>query len=105
MSDDVSVRDNGAQSRYEIYVDGKRAGFTEYAQHGDVTDLLHTEIADEYGGRGLATELIRATLDDARTHGRQVLPYCPFVKGFLAKNPDYADLVPMEQRSRFGLAV
>jgi predicted GNAT family acetyltransferase len=68
-------------------------------------DLLHTEVADEYGGRGLATELIRATLDDARTRGRHVLPYCPFVKGFLAKNPDYADLVPIEQRSRFGLAI
>jgi hypothetical protein len=27
------------------------------------------------------------------------------VKGFLAKNPDYADLVPIEQRSRFGLAI
>jgi hypothetical protein len=105
MSDDVSVRDNPGASRYEIQVDGKRAGFTEYVRHGKVVDLLHTEIGDEYGGRGLATELVRSTLDDARQHGAQVLPYCPFVKEFLEKNPDYRDLVPADKRARFGLDV
>lgn len=102
MSQDV--RANEEKSRYEIYVDGRLAGFTQYRLHGDRADFVHTEIGDEFGGQGLATELIRAALDDARTRGWQVLPYCEFVKGFIAKHDDYLDLVPADQRGKFGLA-
>jgi len=98
------VRANDAESRYEIFVDDRLAGFTEYRRHGHRADFVHTEIADEFGGRGLATDLIRAALDDARRREWQVRPYCEFVKAFIAKNEDYLDLVPADQRDRFGLA-
>jgi uncharacterized protein len=102
MSPDV--RANEEKSRYEIHVDGQLAGFTRYRLHGERADFVHTEIGDEFGGRGLATELIRAALDDARRRGWQVMPYCEFVKGFIANNDDYLDLVPVDQRGKFGLA-
>ncbi|MDT4997198.1 MAG: uncharacterized protein QOD45_1266, partial [Pseudonocardiales bacterium] len=65
--------------------------------------FIHTEISPEFGRRGLASELIRAALDSARTRGLQVQPFCPFVRGFIAKHPDYRDLVPSAERERFGL--
>src|SRR5437764_14496090 len=95
------VRANAANSRFEIYVEGQRAGFTQYRLHGERADFVHTEIGDEFAGRGLATELIRGALDDARSHGWQVLPYCEFVNAFIAKNDDYLDLVPSDQRGKF----
>jgi len=98
------VRANDEKSRFEIHVDGQVAGFTQYRRHGERADFVHTEIGDEFEGQGLATELIRAALDDARTRGWQVLPYCQFVKAFIAKHDDYLDLVPADQRGRFGLA-
>jgi hypothetical protein len=33
-----------------------------------------------------------------------VLPYCPFVRGYIERHPDYLDLVPADRRSGFGLA-
>ena len=99
-----AVRANDAESRYEIFVDDQLAGFADYRRHGSRADFVHTEIADEFGGRGLATELIRAALDDARRRGWQVRPYCEFVKAFIAKNEDYLDLVTVELRGKFGLA-
>jgi predicted GNAT family acetyltransferase len=65
--------------------------------------FIHTEIEREYEGRGLATTLIRTALDEMRTRGISVLPYCPFVRGFIAKHSDYLDLVPEQLRPRFGL--
>jgi predicted GNAT family acetyltransferase len=97
------VRDNPDESRYEIYVDGVFAGFTEYALHGDDADFVHTEIEDEFEGHGLGSELISAALDDVRKRGLRVLPYCPFVRKFLETHDEYVDLVPPSQRSRFGL--
>ena len=48
-------------------------------------------------------ELIRQVLDEQRAAGRQVLPYCPFVKAYISSHPDYLDLVPASQRAKFGL--
>jgi len=35
--------------------------------------------------------------------GLAVLPFCPFVRRFIAENAGYADLVPEKDRQRFGL--
>jgi hypothetical protein len=32
-----------------------------------------------------------------------VLPHCPFVKSYIAKHPEYLDLVPEAERGGFGL--
>ncbi|HKC27077.1 MAG TPA: GNAT family N-acetyltransferase [Jatrophihabitans sp.] len=103
MADDVQVRDNPDLSRYEIYVDGALAGYTAYGLHGEDADFLHTQIDDAYEGHGLGSKLIGAALDDARSRGLRVLPYCPFVRSFLEKHSEYADLVPPSKRSQFGL--
>ena len=50
---------------------------------------------------GLASQLIRSALDEARAAGREVLPFCPFVRSFIQRHPAYVDLVRKPQR--FGL--
>jgi uncharacterized protein len=64
---------------------------------------VHTEIDPAFEGRGLATQLIRAAMDEMRRRSIEVLPYCPFVKAFMMKHPEYADLVPSSLHPRFGL--
>jgi predicted GNAT family acetyltransferase len=104
VSDDAQVRDNPDRARYEIWVDGKQAGFTQYTLHSEQADFTHTEVAEEYEGQGLASQLIGDALDDARRRGWDVLPYCPFVRDYIAKHPEYRDLVPAEYQARFDLA-
>ncbi|OLT45359.1 GNAT family N-acetyltransferase [Saccharomonospora sp. CUA-673] len=99
----TSVTDNPDEQRFEIHVDGVRAGFAEYRRRDDVIAFTHTEIDPEYAGQGLAGKLIRGALDDARSAGLAVHPHCPFVRGFIVKNADYLDLVPENQRARFEL--
>ncbi|MFD0280032.1 GNAT family N-acetyltransferase [Kitasatospora sp. NPDC127111] len=99
----TSVTDNPEQSRYEITDDGELAGFAEYHRYEGEIAFIHTEVDPRFGGRGLAGTLARAALDDAREQGLAVLPYCPFIRGWLTKHPDYTDLVPEAQRARFGL--
>ena len=103
MSDDTVTRDNPHESRYEIWLDDELAGFTNYAIHGTQADFTHTQVGEAYGGRGLATQLIRAALDDARRRGWSVVPYCQFVRAFIAEHAEYRDLVPAAEHERFGL--
>lgn len=104
MTDDIRVRDNPDEARYEIWLDGELAGFTQYAVHGREVDFVHTEIAERYGGRGLGSRLIAAALDDTRERGYQAMPYCPFVRAFIGKHAAYRDLVPAQHHAQFGLA-
>lgn len=102
---DVVVSDAPDSSRFEIHVDGALAGFAEYRLRDDgaTVAVTHTEIDDAYAGQGLATQLAVAVLDGLRADGRALLPFCPFFRGYLAKHPEYVDLVPAAQRAQFDL--
>lgn len=78
--------------RFSISVDGKKAGFTEFVDHDNQRIFPHTEIDDEFGGRGLATILVRGALDATRDAGLRVVPVCSMVAGFIDKNPEYKDI-------------
>jgi uncharacterized protein len=98
-----TVQDAPERSRYEIRVDGELAGFAEYERHHRSIAFTHTEIDPRFEGRGLASQLIRAALDDVRMSGLPVLPFCPFVRAFIEHHPEYVDLVPEARREAFGL--
>lgn len=94
----ITVVDATDKGRFEVRVDGVRAGFTEYRDRDGVRTFPHTEVDDAYAGQGLAKRVIREGLDATRTAGLQVRPVCPAVSGFIKKNPEYADLVPEQYR-------
>jgi len=88
----MQVADNAAKSRFEATVDGETA-ILVYRLSGDTITLVHTEVPAALGGRGLGGELARAALDSARARGLKVVPSCPFVRAYIARHPEYADLV------------
>lgn len=90
---DVVVTHDDGHDRYDLTLDGRRIGLIDYRRRGDVLDLHHTEVDPAYGGRGLGARLVRGALDDVRARELTVRPSCSFVRVFIARNPDYADLV------------
>ena len=99
----VEVADHPEAERYEVRVDGVLAGFAEYRRGPGQIAFTHTVVDEEYGGRGLAGRLARVSLDAARASGVSVLPFCPFYRGWIAKHPDYLELVPEARRTEFDL--
>ncbi|MCN9241675.1 N-acetyltransferase [Streptomyces sp. RY43-2] len=94
------------RSRYEVLAgdDGtETAGFAEYFLSEGEIAFIHTETDPRFAGRGLGGLLAQSALDDARARGLHVLPYCPFIRGWIRKHPEYADLVLETHRPRFGL--
>ncbi len=91
--DGVTVRDEPASARYELFVDGELAGFATYCRENGVMTIPHTEVELRFEGRGLGARLARFALDDARRHGWRVVPRCPFVASYIERHPEYADLV------------
>jgi predicted GNAT family acetyltransferase len=100
---DTRVRDNPDEQRFEIRADGELAGFAQYRPFKGGLAFMHTQIDQQFEGKGLASVLVREALDDVRTRGVEVLPFCPFVRGYIEKHPEYVDLVPERDRDRFDL--
>ncbi|MDQ1690675.1 MAG: uncharacterized protein QOH56_1012 [Pseudonocardiales bacterium] len=101
---EVEIVENTTATRFEIHLGGVLAGFTVYrVRSPELYSFVHTEISPDFEHRGLASQLIQAALDSMRSRGISVLPYCPFVRAFIAKHPDYVELVPADQRGPFDL--
>jgi predicted GNAT family acetyltransferase len=101
---DVRVVDEADEGRFAIWVGEEVAGFTLYERDAGAYALMHTEIRPEFEHQGLATRLIQSTLDQLAAREVEVLPYCPFVRRYIAEHREYAAMVPAADRSRFGLA-
>jgi len=55
--------------------------------------LDHTETPPQVRGRGIASRLVAGVLELVRARGLKVVPRCPFVRTYLAKHPEFHDLV------------
>jgi predicted GNAT family acetyltransferase len=95
---ETTVRDNPEESRYEIRDGDRVLGLAAYERRGDTTVFTHTTVDPDAGQDGLGSTLVRAALDDVRARGGSVVPQCSFVRGWIERHPDYADLVATPAR-------
>jgi hypothetical protein len=86
------VRNNEAEHRYELEVDGELA-LAAYRLSDDRIVFTHTEVPQALEGRGIASRLVKVALDDVRARGLKVVPACVFVKHYIEKHPEEQDLL------------
>ena len=103
LAADIRVIDVPDRSRFEIRVDGEVAGFTQYRRRPGLISFIHTQTDPRFEGQGLASQLVRTALSEARSQGLSVLPFCPFVRAYIAGHTEYLDLVPENVRAKFDL--
>ena len=85
----TEVVDNDLEHRFEVWHGDRLAGFAAYRRRGSTTVFVHTEIADEFGGKGLGSVLARRALDTTVERGETIVPVCPFIAAYLRKHPEY----------------
>jgi predicted GNAT family acetyltransferase len=88
----MPVHDNTALSRFELDGGGATA-FVNYRIDGGVIAFLHTETPPQARGQGLASQLTAGALQIARDRGLKVIPRCAFVRAYIAKHPEFRDLL------------
>lgn len=90
--DPSAVVDERANSRFILDVDGSVAELV-YRRVGTRLELIHTDVPEELGGRGIGGTLVRAAIEQARREGLTVVPSCPFARHWLDAHPDEAATV------------
>ncbi len=90
---ELVVADNAELQRYEAHRGSDVVGFITYRLQPERMTLIHTEVAPALEGEGIGSQLVRGALDDIRRRGLTIVPVCPFVRAYLRRHPEYADLV------------
>ncbi len=93
MSADIQVTRNDDHRRFEATLDGEVAGFSAYRLREGVIEFTHTEVDDAFEGKGVGSALVSGALDQVRAEGLGVIATCPFVRGYIERHQEYADLL------------
>ena len=88
----IIIVNNVKEQQFQVRAEGELASLEYRLYKGDIA-LMHTEVPDRLGGRGIASALAESALIYAREHKMPVIVYCPFVAGYLKKHPEYQPLV------------
>lgn len=92
MSNPSTVTNDPSAGRFEAHTEHGIAHL-RYVTRGNVLDLVHTEVPEAAEGKGVGAALAKAALDYARSEEMKVIPSCPFVRTYIARHREYADLV------------
>jgi predicted GNAT family acetyltransferase len=94
MSADIPVTRNDERHRFEAVCDGEVAGYAEFRlRDGGVIEFTHTVVDDRFEGRGVGSTLVAEALDQVRAEGLEVIATCPFVRSYIERHQEYADLL------------
>jgi predicted GNAT family acetyltransferase len=90
--DAMELVNNEAIHNIELMVDGYRS-FIDYKQKGDKLYLIHTEVAHELRGKGVAEALVEKIFRYIEAKGLKLVPLCVYVQLFLKRHPEWNRLL------------
>lgn len=82
-----------SEQRFVIRTNAGPPAYLRYTFADGLVIFEHTFVPDELRGQGLAAHLVRAALTEARQRHWRVIPRCEYVAGFIARHPEFADLI------------
>ena len=91
MSYDITK--NEQTSQYETTIDGQVAYVAYDLEDPDRIVLTPPSGPDALSGRGIAGEVVKHVLDDARANNLKVVPQCSYVAAYIKRHPEYEDLL------------
>ena len=87
-----TVRDNTEEQRFELKIEGQTA-YVYYEITGGIITFMHTDVPLVMAGKGVASRLIKGALEQVRARKLKVRAECEFTAGYLAKHPEFSDLL------------
>lgn len=84
--------------KFTVSVDGKAVGLAAFGDRDGQRVFSHTEVDDEFGGRGIATVLVGEALNATRAEGLRIVAVCPLVSAYVKKHHEFDDIVDRPTR-------
>lgn len=89
---DIPLINNESIHNFDLVVDGYRS-FIDYKQKGNKVFLIHTEVAPELKGKGVAEAMVEKTFNYLEEHQLKMVPLCVYVGLYLKRHPEWNRLL------------
>ena len=89
---EYNVIHNEEANRFEIEIENLLS-VVDYTRKGETLIVTHTGVPQALEGRGIAAAITKALLQYIRVNGLKVRPVCPYTATYIARHPEYSDLV------------
>lgn len=93
MDTPIQQKETADKGMFYIEQDGKTVGEVIYSlRDNGILSLDHTEVAPEMAGKGLASKLVKHTVEYAREHNLKVDPLCEYAAKQFERHPEYQEI-------------
>lgn len=94
MGENVSVWNNPTKNRYEAFMGDKLVGVIKYRfESGFTLAVISTEVRSSYQGLGIAAQLTKTLLEEARANKYAINPLCSYTRVYIERHPEFQDLL------------
>ena len=91
---EIQQTNESRKGYFEALEDGKQAGIMTYTWAGDSKFIIdHTEVNEEFNGKGVGKKLVLAAVEYARANDVKIIPLCPFAKSVFDKTEEIRDVL------------
>lgn len=80
-------------NRSAAYINGKQIGECEISVSGNTWTITHTGVRPEYGGRGIAKNLVLKVIEAARTKDAKIIPLCSYADKLMSGKEEFKDVL------------
>ena len=90
---EIERHDNGSQGEYIAKLAGSEdKAELSWSDRNGVRHATHTFVPPSHRGKGVAEELVKALVADAREQNFRIAPDCSYVERWFDRHKNYADL-------------
>ncbi|MEV8213996.1 GNAT family N-acetyltransferase [Leifsonia sp. NPDC077715] len=93
ITETARAENNAERQRFVALLGADAIGELTYRHVGGRIVLLSTWVDSVYRNQRVAYELIARALDEISDTGKKITIICPVVGEFIARNPEYAELI------------
>lgn len=96
----MEIKNEALEKTGRFYVEKNNRTIAEmdYQLPGkDTLLIVHTEVDESLGGKGIGKQLVAAAVDYARNNSLRVIATCPFAKKVLDRTKGFADVYNTEK--------
>ncbi|MEQ8425550.1 MAG: GNAT family N-acetyltransferase [Cyclobacteriaceae bacterium] len=91
---EILHKETETKGSFYVEQDGTVLAEMTYSKAGEKMIIIdHTEVGEALKGKGVGLQLVKASVDHARTLKIKILPLCPFAKSVFDKKEEFRDVL------------
>ena len=93
MNEEIRIAYSEKTNQSLAYDGDKIIGRCDYQIKDGKWHIIHTVVMSEYGGRGIAKQLVKEVIKQARERNIKIVPICSYAQKMMLDNEEYKDVL------------